>query len=284
MANPASRGWFVLTALVVLVARTASSQQEAAPFEPKVGQPGKDVVWVPTPPALVEKMLDLAKVTPEDYVIDLGSGDGRNVIAAARRGARALGVEFNPQMVDLAKRKAAEAGVSRRAQFVRGDMYKADISKASVMALFLLPSNLFELRAKLLALKPGSRIVSNTFYIQDWPADQTETIDECSEWCTAVLWIVPAHVAGTWRLSPRGAASAASTNGLRGELSLMQNAQMVSGTLDGAAIAGGRLRGEALAFTIGDAKYAGTVKGEVMEGTMTTANGQARWTARRSRR
>src|ERR1043166_7664690 len=240
-------------ALHTLSAAAALAQDSTQPFEPKVGQPGKDVVWVPTPSALVEKMLDLAKVTPDDYVIDLGSGDGRNVIAAARRGARALGVEFNPQMVDLSKRNAMAAGVATKAKFVRGDMFKADISKASVMALFLLPSNLFQLQGKFLALKPGSRIVSNTFYISDWPADQIETIDNCSEWCSAILWIVPARVGGTWRLSRPG------------ELVLTQKYQMVSGTLAGAPISDGRLRGEQLTFKVGDALYTGRDAGRSME-------------------
>src|SRR6186997_2641214 len=142
---------------------------------PYVGQPGKDVIWVPTPQVLVEKMLDMARVTPQDYVMDLGSGDGRNVIAAAKRGARALGVEYNQDMVDLSKRRASEASVTDKAQFVQGDMYEADISKASVMALFLLPQNLNKLRPKFLALKPGSRIVSNTFTIENWEPVESET-------------------------------------------------------------------------------------------------------------
>jgi SAM-dependent methyltransferase len=174
----------------LLATASASAQQT---YVPEVGQEGKDVVWVPTSPELVEKMLDLAKVTPADYVIDLGSGDGRNVIAAARRGARALGVEFNPDMVALAQRLAAEAGVSDKATFVQGDMYEADISDATVLALFLLPKNLEQLRPKMLAMKPGSRIVLNTFAIPDWKPDVTETITgNCSSWCTALLYHVPA--------------------------------------------------------------------------------------------
>jgi SAM-dependent methyltransferase len=172
------------------VAASAAAQQT---YVPEVGQEGKDVVWVPTSPELVEKMLDLAKVTPADFVIDLGSGDGRNVIAAAKRGARALGVEFNPDMVALARRLAAEAGVSDKATFVEGDMYEADISGATVLALFLLPKNLEQLKPKMLAMKPGSRIVLNTFAIPDWKPDVTETITgSCSSWCTALLYHVPA--------------------------------------------------------------------------------------------
>src|SRR5918992_3466800 len=118
----------LLTACVSVAAQT----QAAKPYEPTVGQEGKDVVWVPTPQALVDKMLDMAKVTPSDYVIDLGSGDGRTVITAAKRGARALGVEYNPEMVALSKRNAQKEGVGEKAQFVQGDIFETNFSKASV--------------------------------------------------------------------------------------------------------------------------------------------------------
>jgi phospholipid N-methyltransferase len=160
-------------------------------FTPTVGQEGKDVVWVPTSPALVEKMLDLAKVTANDFVIDLGSGDGRMVVAAAKRGARALGVEYNPKMVNLARQHAREAGVADRATFIEGDMYEADISKATVLALFLLPDNLKRLEAKFSALPSGTRIVVNTFGIPGWNPEVTETVTaDCTTWCTAMLYVV----------------------------------------------------------------------------------------------
>src|SRR5688572_28195078 len=168
---------WTLTIAVVLTASIAFAQQK--PFEPQVGQAGKDVVWVPSPEETVKKMMEMGEVTPQDFVVDLGSGDGRNVIGAAKRGANALGVEYNPDMVELSKRLAKEAGVPEKAQFVQGDMFVADISKASVMALFLLPSNLLRLRDKFLDLRPGSRIVSNTFSIQDWTADETVTVENC---------------------------------------------------------------------------------------------------------
>jgi SAM-dependent methyltransferase len=190
-------------ALALLIAPSLAAAQTAQaqkPFEPTVGQAGKDVVWVPTPPELVEKMLDMAKVTPSDLVMDLGSGDGRNIVAAAKRGARAIGVEFNPDMVALSRRRAQEAGVADKATFVEGDMFTADISKASVMALFLLPDNLDKLKDKFLALRPGSRLVLNTFGIHEWEPDVTEKIEgDCASWCTAMLYIVPAQVAGTWK-------------------------------------------------------------------------------------
>jgi ubiquinone/menaquinone biosynthesis C-methylase UbiE len=168
---------------------SAGAQQT---FKPDVGRQGKDTPWVPTSPELVEKMLDLAKVTPDDFVIDLGSGDGRMVIAAAKRGAHALGVEFDSNMVNLSRQLATEAGVGDKATFVEGDMFEADISKATVLALFLLPDNLRRLEPKFRALRPGTRIVVNTFGIPDWQPDVTEQMTEnCTTWCTAMLYHVP---------------------------------------------------------------------------------------------
>ena len=163
----------------------------SAPDEPYEGQPGKDVVWVPTPADLVEKMLDMAAVTPRDFVVDLGSGDGRNVIAAAKRGARALGVEFDATLLGVARRNARAAGVEDRARFVRGDMYEADISEATVLALFLLPDNLEKLKPKFERLRPGARIVTNGYEIPGWNAASSETIyGECVTWCTAYLYVI----------------------------------------------------------------------------------------------
>src|SRR5213083_1753740 len=126
--------------------------QQGAQFEPQVGQAGKDVVWVPTPQELVNKMLDMAKVTPQDFVMDLGSGDGRTVITAAKRGAKALGIEYNPEMVALSKRNAEKAGVAAQARFEQADLFETDFSSASVITMFLLPSINLQLRPKLLAL------------------------------------------------------------------------------------------------------------------------------------
>jgi SAM-dependent methyltransferase len=253
----------VLSAIVV-------AQQETKPFEPVVGQAGKDVVWVPSPEETVAKMMEMGKITAQDYVIDLGSGDGRNVIAAAKRGARALGVEYNQDMVDLSKRRATEAGVTDKAQFVQGDMYEADISKASVMALFLLPQNLNKLRPKFLALKPGSRIVSNTFTIENWEPVESETVPNCTSWCTVLLYIVPANVAGSWTLP-------------QGTLTLQQDAQDVSGTLGTAPIADAKLRGEELTFNAGGTRYTGRVNGDTIEGTATSGGNQTRWRATRAK-
>src|SRR5688572_25747293 len=177
------RSLSVVALCALLVPAVQAQEQKPVPFEPVVGQAGKDVVWVPTPESLVEKMLDMAAVTPQDVVMDLGSGDGRNIIAAAKRGARAVGVEYNPEMVALSQRLAREAGVGDKATFIQGDMYEADISASTVMALFLLPDNLTKLRDKFLRLKPGTRLVLNTFGIPEWEADVTETIGgDCPSW------------------------------------------------------------------------------------------------------
>ena len=227
-------------------------------YEPTVGQEGKDVVWVPTPHILTERMLDMAKVTPQDYVMDLGSGDGRNVIAAARRGARGRGVEYNPDLVALSRRLAAKEGVDGRAVFVQGDMYEADISEATVLALFLLPENLTRLTPKFLDLQPGSRIVANGFGIEGWDADETSRVEgDCEQWCTAYLYIVPAKAAGTWTLP-------------RGTLTLQQSFQKLTGSLESDGrklpLTNGRLHGDQITFTAGGTDYAGRVNGEAMEG------------------
>ena len=238
-------------ALSVLVCSVAHAQP-AQEFQPSVGQAGKDVVWVPTPHPLVEKMLDMAQVTPQDYVVDLGSGDGRTVIAAARRGVRSLGVEYNPDMVELSRRAAEREGVSALAKFVQGDMFQADISQASVLPLFLLQDNLRKLAPKFSALKPGTRIVTNGFLIPGWDYVETGRADgECNAWCTAYLYIVPARVAGTWRLP-------------QGTLRLEQKFQTLTGTLDEVAICQGRVRGDRIAFTANGAQYSGRVKGSTI--------------------
>src|SRR5947207_15556951 len=192
-----------LLGALALTLAAAASQTTAPqkPYKPESGQPGKDVVWVPTSQALVEKMLEMAQVTPQDYVIDLGSGDGRTVIAAAKRGARAHGIEYNPDMVELSKRNAQEAGVAERATFEQADLFESDFSKATVITMFLLPSINMRLRPTILNLRPGTRIVSNSFNMEDWEPDGVETLTrDCSSWCTALLWIVPAKVDGTWHL------------------------------------------------------------------------------------
>lgn len=252
--HPALRPLLLAACLLVAATAWAQTQAPAKPFEPQVGQAGKDVVWVPTPQALVDQMLDLAKLTPQDFLMDLGSGDGRTVITAAKRGARALGIEYNPDMVELSRKNAAAAGVSDRATFEKAYLFETDLSKAQVITMFMLPSINMKLRPKLLDLKPGTRIVSNSFTMEDWAADETANVTEnCTSWCTALLWVVPAKVQGTWTMP-------------QGELQLTQQFQMLTGTLGGAPIADGRLRGDQISFSAGGVKYTGTVAGNTIKG------------------
>jgi hypothetical protein len=260
--------WFVLT--FSITASFAGAQQEGGqsdlPGAPRLHQPGKDVQWVPTPPDLVEKMLDLAGLTPKDRLVDLGSGDGVLVIAAAKRGTRARGIEYDRGLVEFSKRQAAEAGVSHLTRFVRGDIFKTDFSDATVVTTFLLPSMNLRLRPTFLAMKPGTRIVANTFAIAEWQPDESVAVEPCERWCTALMWIVPAPVRGTWR-TPKG------------DLTLTQKFQMVSGTLGKEPIENGRLRGDAISFTVGTASYTGRVEGNRMR-VSATVDGQAiEWTA-----
>jgi hypothetical protein len=263
--------------LFALVAGSALAQaQPAAPaFEPSVGQQGKDVVWVPTPQALVDKMLAMARVTPRDTLIDLGSGDGRTVITAARLGVPALGIEYNPDMVELSKREAQKAGVAERVTFMKADIFESDFSKATVITMFLLDRLNLQLRPKLLDLKPGTRLVSNTFSMGEWVEDDRVTATEkegCLSYCVAYLWIVPAKVAGTWKMP-------------QGELTLKQEFQVLSGHLRVGEklleVTHGRMRGDRLDFKAGGVEYSGRANGDTIEGA---AKGGAAWTATRTRR
>jgi Methyltransferase domain len=254
---------------VVAACAGAQAQPQTQSYEPRVGQQGKDVVWVPTPQELVDKMLDMAKVTPKDYLIDLGSGDGRTVITAAKRGLRAHGIEYNPDMIELSKSNAAKAGVSDKATFAKADLFESDFSEAQVITMFLLPQINLKLRPKILDLKPGTRIVSNSFTMGEWAADESATVGgECDHWCTALLWIVPAKVEGAWQLP-------------QGELMLKQTFQMLSGTLQtgnsSSAITNAKMIGDQIVFTAGDNQYTGRVNGNVMEGK----SGSGSWKATR---
>ena len=248
-------------ALFVAWTAVACAQAQRAPanatYEPEVGQPGKDVVWVPTPQAVVDRMLDMAKVTSKDFLIDLGSGDGRTVITAAKRGARAIGIEYNPDMVELSKANARAAGVTERAQFMKADLFETDLSKASVITMFLLPGINLKLRPKILALKPGTRVVSNTFTMGDWQPDDKQTVQEGCDgsWCTVLFWIVPARVAGNHKLP-------------QGELALKQEFQMLSGTLrsEGRTVpVEGKVTGEEVMLKAGGREYRGHLNGKQLE-------------------
>ena len=251
------------TAFALFVAWTAAAcaQAQRAPansaYQPEVGQAGKDVVWVPTPQAVVDRMLDMAKLTPQDFLMDLGSGDGRTVITAAKRGAHALGIEYNPDMVELSKANARAAGVTDRAQFQKADLFETDFSKASVITMFLLPGINLKLRPKILQLKPGTRVVSNTFTMGEWQPDDRQTVDAGCDgsWCTALLWIVPARVAGTHKLP-------------QGELTLKQEFQMLSGTLNsnGRTVpVQGKVNGADITLTAGGREYHGRANGKQLE-------------------
>ena len=268
----------VLALALCAIASAAWAQAPAAPgtFQPQVGQPGKDVVWVPSPQDLVDRMLDMAEVTPRDFVIDLGSGDGRTVITAAKRGARAMGIEYNPDMVRLAQLAAAKEGVADKATFVKADLFETDFSQATVVTMFLLPAINLKLRPKILDLKPGTRIVSNTFTMEDWQPDDTASIEgdgTCTNWCNALFWVVPAKVGGTWRWP-------------QGELTLTQKFQMLSGTLTSGtssfSISDARMTGDQIKFTAGTAQYTGRVSGNSIQGTFTSGSTKTNWTASRA--
>lgn len=256
-----------LCAASVFAAQPAKKDES---FEPTVGQEGKDVVWVPTSQALVDRMLDMAKLTAKDIHFDLGSGDGRTVITAAKRGADATGVEYNPDMVALSRRNAQKEGVGDKAKFIQGDIFETDFSKATVITLFLLPELNVKLRPKILEMKPGTRVVSNSFTMGDWQADRTQKATDkegCTAYCTAYLWIVPAKVEGKWRLPD-------------GELVLKQTYQNLSGTLNGKTeISKGTVRAERVTFTAGGAQYTARVNGDKMTGTVKSGSGTSNFTA-----
>lgn len=272
--NRFRRTFLAAVAATMALGGTACAQTGTATetYTPTVGQAGKDVIWVPTPQSLVDRMLDMAQLTPRDRLVDLGSGDGRTVITAAKRGAKARGIEFNPDMVEMARRNAQAEGVSDRATFEQGDIFESDFSEATVVTLFLLPSLNLRLRPILLDMPPGTRIVANSFDMGEWQADETADVGgDCTSYCRALKWIVPAKVAGTWVLDGK-------------TLELAQSFQMLEGTLrDGAAtrpITQARLEGTQVRFAIGKDRYVGQVNGNRMQGTV---NGSRQWQAARRR-
>jgi len=267
----------MLVCAAAINAAFAQPRAESKPVhKPELNQSGKDVVWVPTPDALVKRMLDLAKVGAGDYVVDLGSGDGRLVIMAAKRGARALGIEYDARLADYARRAAVEAGVAGRTQFLNADLFASDFSQATVVTLFLGPDLNRKLLPKLLGLKPGTRVVSNTHPIGDWPADETvESADDEKSvyYRVARLWIVPSKAGGEWRWP-------------EGRLALTQRYQAISGSLSAqgktALLTAAALRGDRIRFTAGSAQYAGTVAGDAIVGTVSAGGVQHEWRAVRA--
>jgi len=274
--NQARRSLLALALSCFTAAAMAQAQPAAKPaFEPEVGQAGKDVVWVPTAQGLVDRMLDMVKLTAKDIHYDLGSGDGRTVITAAKRGATAYGVEYNPDMVELSRRNAAAAGVTGKATFIHGDIFETDFSKATVITLFLLPDLNVRLRPTILDMKPGTRVVSNSFTMGEWKSDETQAAKgDCTSYCTAYMWIVPAKVEGIWKSG-------------NDEIKFAQEFQMVQGSVNSggklANVQNGRLRGDQISFTAGEGRYAGKVSGNRIEGTVTAGGKTAPWTATHSK-
>ncbi|RPI43588.1 MAG: class I SAM-dependent methyltransferase [Betaproteobacteria bacterium] len=280
-----------LAAAVLSSASVSVSAGTPEPFKPEVGQAGQDVIWVPTPARAVERMLALARVGPDDFLIDLGSGDGRIVIAAARRwGARGFGVDLNPDMVRLSEHRAREAGVSDRAKFYVRDIFKTDLREASVVTLYLLPELNLRLRPQLLKLVPGTRIVANAFDMGEWEADEVDTTTASM----LRLWVVPADVAGhwSWSFGPKGH--------LRSfELDINQQFQRISGVVtlgqQRLRLRNPKLKGSELSFVLLEQQradhgvrsdYVGRVKGDVIEGEMTGGmdGKRLKWTAKRRAR
>jgi precorrin-6B methylase 2 len=263
--------WIFLLAITLSLLNFNPVQSaNAQEYEPSIGQPGKDVIWVPTPESLIEAMLDTAEVTPADFVMDLGSGDGRIVIAAAKRGAQAVGIEFNPDMVELSRRNAEKAGVSDKASFVNADIFDSDFSRASVITMYLLPDLNMKLRPALLNLKPGTRIVSHAFTMGEWEADRTIS----KEARTAYLWIVPAKVDGLWTWQE---------NSEPATLHLTQNFQKIEGTLtveeNTWPIMDAQLRGDFIHFACGKQYYSGRIGPDGIDGEVESQNGKIKWSA-----
>jgi hypothetical protein len=260
----------------------AAQQKDGKPFEPQVGQAGKDVIWVPTPDEVVERMLRMAQVTANDYVIDLGAGDGKIAIMAAKKfGARSLGIEYNPEMAKHAQGNVEKAGVSGKARIVQGDIFVSDFSKATVITMYLLPALNLKLRPQILAMRPGTRVVSHSFSMDDWEADETSSMDGRR----AYFWVVPANVAGTWVFEATGGGATE-----KSELTLEQRFQKIEGTIGlGSQLQGGlrdaRLRGFNISFSYVDnasvrRDLTGRVSGNRMEGSYRTDGGtEGRWTA-----
>jgi phospholipid N-methyltransferase len=269
--------WIAALAILLLAFNAAAQQK----FEPQVGQAGKDVIWVPTPDDVVERMLTMAQVTPKDFVMDLGAGDGKIAIAAAKKfGARAIGIEYNPDMVKHANANAEAAGVAGngagKANIRHGDIFQTDFSQASVITLYLLPALNIKLRPQLLAMRPGTRVVSHSFTMEDWQPDEVSSMDGRR----AYFWVVPASVVGNWTLE---------IPNQKMEMTLEQVFQKISGTVTLQPIHAGlrdpRLSGSAISFSFVGRDgmrrdFAGRVEGARMEGTFRDEkNGQGRWSA-----
>jgi hypothetical protein len=269
----------VLAIFAMAATADAQTQPKDQQFTPQVGQAGKDVIWVPTPQELVDRMLNMAQTTPNDFVIDLGSGDGRIAITAAKKfGARSLGIEYNPDMVELSNRNAAKEGVTGKANFTRADIFETDFSRATIITMYLLPGLNLKLRPKILEMKPGTRVVSHQFNMDDWPPDEVSNLDGRR----AYFWLVPAKVQGMWRIQVGAEAY---------EMVLEQRYQAFEGSIRVGSVLAGlrdpRLQADRISFAFIDntgvrRDFTGRVNGSAMEGTVKPENGpEARWTAAR---
>lgn len=258
----------------------ASTQEET--FEPQLGRHGKDVMWLPTPDALAERLMRMAGLGPQDIFVDLGAGDGRVSIAAARDfQAQALGVEFDPQMVEVSQRNAQEAGVADRTQFIEGDIFKADFSRADVVFMYLLPELNLRLRPTLMAMAPGTRIITHQFHMGRWEPDETTLIAHRPGY----LWIVPANAGGQWALSyPLSEGRGQAT------LDLAQVFQKIKGTVAmgelETTLRQPRLTGDRIAFAFTDPQghlreFTGVVTADRIRGTVTGPEDSASFTAKR---
>lgn len=259
-------------ALAISAAQAQNSRAECEKaYKPQVGQSGKDVVWVPTPDELVARMLGMAKVTKDDFVIDLGAGDGKIAIAAAKGfGARSLGIEFNPDLAKLAQCMVKVEGVSSRSSIIQGDIFKEDFSKATVVTMYLLPELNLCVRHRILAMAPGTRVTSHQFTMGEWEADQTSELD----YRTAYLWIVPARVEGAWTFKDQGGASYSMT--------LSQKFQKIGGDIlvgkSRQPLVGATLRGDEIKFAFNDEKgvtrtFSGRISGTKSTGALRAAGG-----------
>lgn len=246
---------FVLLLSVALQAQGKTREDCEKIYTPHIGQDGKDVIWVPTDDALVERMLEMAKVTKDDLVYDLGAGDGKIAIAAAKKfGARAVGVEYNPDMVKLAQCLAEVEGVAGRARIIQGDIFETDFRDATVVTLYLLPSLNLRLRPTLLDMKPGTRVVSHSFTMDDWTPDQEAEMQGGN----AYLWIVPAKVAGTWTFREQNG-----TGQFVAKLDQTFQELKVTAGNRGQKLTEGRLNGAEIEFIVDDGRERAEVKGRV---------------------
>ena len=269
---------FALALVAACALSLPSFAQQTKPYEPQVGQAGKDVIWVPTPDEVVDRMLRMAQTTPNDYVVDLGAGDGKIAIAAAKKfGAKSLGIEYNPEMAKHAQSQVEKAGVAQRARIIQGDIFATNFTDATVVTMYLLPALNLKLRPQILAMRPGTRVVSHSFTMDDWEPDESSSMDGRR----AYFWVVPANVMGSWALE---------AGPDRSELRFEQRYQKIEGTIGlGGTVQGGlraaRLRGFAIAFAYVDQAgvrrdFTGRVTGNRMEGSFRTEDGkEGRWSA-----